>query len=126
MDPMGEIQFLSGCFELAKMAWNARTNPTTIAKIEETEHQRPWLLLPWVSRGRGIGRDWAKEDFERETVSFQARNRDLPPYVEMRDARGDIVPDGTRMMRDALQEAMLEPLSDGMRETGDMADWDLL
>lgn len=58
-----------------------------------------------------MGRGWTREDFEQEERTFRAQNRDLPPYVVMRDARGDIVPNGTRMIRDGLQEAMLEQLS---------------
>ncbi|KAK8069216.1 hypothetical protein PG994_005832 [Apiospora phragmitis] len=102
--------------EITLLAWKEIKGPT--AKQDPNQQAPP--RLPWISRGRGMGRGWTTEDFEQEERTFRARNRDLPPYVVMRDAWGDIVPDGTRLIRDGLQEAMLEPLSDV--ETGEMTD----
>ncbi|KAK7943261.1 uncharacterized protein PG986_012374 [Apiospora aurea] len=125
MDPSSEIETIYNCsrpidsMELARFAYKEIKGPTAKQDPNRQEPQRP----PWVSRGRGMGRCWTSEDFEQEERTFRARNRDLPPYVVMRDARGDIVPDGTRMIRDGLQEAMLETLSD--TETGGMSSsWD--
>ncbi|KAK8131034.1 hypothetical protein PG984_007472 [Apiospora sp. TS-2023a] len=99
---------------VTRFAWNEARKPTS--KQDPAQQRSP--QSPWVSRGRGMGRGWTREDFDQEERTFRARNRDLPPHVVMRDARGDIVPDGTRLIRDGLQEAMLEQLSDV--DTGEM------